>query len=64
MAALENRRVITKNADDSIANILDKSCIRNPVHGRRMDPLRAKRKGASHSDLLMNLKDQFRLVEY
>ena len=59
MAALENRRARTKNPDDSIANI--KSSIRNPVHGRRMDPLRAKRKGASHSELLMN---QFRLVEY
>ena len=34
------------------------------VHGRKLDLLRVKRRGASHSDFLMKLEEIFRLVEY
>ena len=63
-ASLENREVTAQNLDDIIADILDKSAIRNTVHGRKMDLLRVKRRGASHSDFLMKLEEIFRLVEY
>ena len=43
---------------------MDESSISNPVHGRRTVLLSVKRNGASHSDFLMNLEEQFKLVEY
>ena len=59
-ASLENREVTAQNLNDIIADILDKSAIRNTVHGRKMDLLRVKRRGASHSDVLMKLEEIFR----
>ena len=63
-AALEKRGIKTKNLDAIIANILDESSLKAPVNGTRMALLRVKRKGESHSNFLINLEEQFRLVAY
>ena len=63
-AALEKRGIKTKNLDAIIANILDESSLKAPVNGTRMALLRVKRNGASHSNFLINLEEQFRLVAY
>ena len=61
---MENRTVRDKNLEAIISDILDKSSIRNPRQGRRMDLLRVKRSGASHSKILMKLEEIFKLGEY
>ena len=64
LASLKNRKVKEKNLEAIIADFLEESCVRNPVHYRRMDLLRIKREGSSHSDFLMKLEEIFNLVEY
>ena len=44
-ASLKNRKVKEKNLGAIIAVILEESCVRNPVHNRRMDLLRVRRAG-------------------
>ena len=54
----------TKNLEAIIADIIDESNLRNPVHRRRMNLLRVKRNGAPHSDFFITLEEQFWLVDY
>ena len=53
-----------KNLEDIISGIMDESSIRNPIHRRRLDLLRAKRNVACHYDFLMKLEEICKLVEY
>ena len=64
MAALKNRGIKTKNLEAIIADIFEESELRNPVHRRRMNLSRGKKNAASHTDFLIALEEQFRLVDY
>ena len=64
LASLWTRKVKEKDLESIIADILKESCIINPIHNQKIDLLREKRAGTSHSGLLMKLEEKFNLVEY
>ena len=62
--ALEQKGALTETLDKIIELLLEESCLRNPVHSRRMGFLQSKRGTMSHSDFWTYLEEQIPLIEF
>ena len=62
--ALEQNGAIDESLEKIIEMIELESCLRNPVHSRRMGFLQSKRGNMSHSDFWAYLEEQIPLIEF
>ena len=62
--ALEQNGAMDESLEKILEMIQQESCLRNPVHSRRMGFLQSKRGNMSHSDFWAYLEEQIPLIEF
>ena len=62
--ALEQKGALNESLEKILEMIQEESCLRNPVHSRRMGFLQSKRGNMSHSDFWAYLEEQIPLIEF
>ena len=62
--ALEQKGSASESLGKIIEMLTEESCLRNPVHSRRMGFLQSKRGTMTHSDFWMYLEEQLPLIEF